>query len=450
MESWSRFNRLFRTERYGGFLYGALANVLFKLDDPHWEAARALRDAAAGGAAPEPATARDDDAFLAALREHSILIEPRQEEAQLLARRYARLTAAFDTSELGLTVCPTLACNFRCPYCFEASQGDRTVMSPETVSRLVTFIERHRDARRVALAWYGGEPTLAWGVVRDVTERVKRLDIDFEHAALVTNGYLLDAAKIAALGDLMIDSIQITLDGPRDVHDSRRVHAEGGPTYDRILENVDRLMSSGYEGRCAIRVNVDRDNADRFAGLRRELLERFDGTRLTVYAGHVHVDPGHPYGCGCSFDGDEWAAFTLDLYAREALLPTRGFHPPTHPHGCVANAHQGFVVGPAGELYKCWEDVGLPHMVVGSVHAEDPVTDPVLLATHVETCMMVVSTNNARRETVIRAKKLLETAKVNVVGVVVNGLETGRRHYYYYYYYYDDGAPVRRKWYHFY
>lgn len=78
------------------------------------------------------------------------------------------------------------------------------------------------------------------------------------------------------------------------------------------------------------------------------------------------------------------------------------------------------------------------------------VTDPVLLATHVETCMMVVSTNNARRETVIRAKKLLETAKVNVVGVVVNGLETGRRHYYYYYYYYDDGAPVRRKWYHFY
>ena len=78
------------------------------------------------------------------------------------------------------------------------------------------------------------------------------------------------------------------------------------------------------------------------------------------------------------------------------------------------------------------------------------VTDPVLLATHVETCIMVVSTNNARRETVVRAKKLLETANVNVVGVVVNGLETTRRHYYYYYYYYDDGSPVRRKWYHFY
>ncbi|MBI2425357.1 MAG: polysaccharide biosynthesis tyrosine autokinase [Candidatus Hydrogenedentes bacterium] len=77
------------------------------------------------------------------------------------------------------------------------------------------------------------------------------------------------------------------------------------------------------------------------------------------------------------------------------------------------------------------------------------VTDPVLLATHVDTCIVVVSTNNARRETVIRAKKLLETANVDVAGVVVNGLETTRRYYYYYYYYYDDGAPTRRKWYHF-
>lgn len=77
------------------------------------------------------------------------------------------------------------------------------------------------------------------------------------------------------------------------------------------------------------------------------------------------------------------------------------------------------------------------------------VTDPVLLATHVETCIMVVSTSNARRETVIRANKLLQAAKINVVGVVLNGLETTRRHYYYYYYYYDDTGRTARRWYHF-
>lgn len=77
------------------------------------------------------------------------------------------------------------------------------------------------------------------------------------------------------------------------------------------------------------------------------------------------------------------------------------------------------------------------------------VTDPVLLATHVDSCVMVVSTKYARRETVMRAHKLLQSAMVSVAGVVVNGLETTRRHYYYYYYYYDEGAASRKKWYHF-
>ncbi len=76
------------------------------------------------------------------------------------------------------------------------------------------------------------------------------------------------------------------------------------------------------------------------------------------------------------------------------------------------------------------------------------VTDPVLLATHVDTVMVVVSVNNARRETVQRAQKILQTANAHVAGVVLNGLEATRRHYYYYYYYYEDGGKTRRPWYH--
>ena len=73
------------------------------------------------------------------------------------------------------------------------------------------------------------------------------------------------------------------------------------------------------------------------------------------------------------------------------------------------------------------------------------VTDPVLLATHVDTTVLVVSVNNARRETIQRAHKLLQAASAKIAGVVLNGLETTRRHYYYYYYYYEDGRGQRRK-----
>lgn len=75
------------------------------------------------------------------------------------------------------------------------------------------------------------------------------------------------------------------------------------------------------------------------------------------------------------------------------------------------------------------------------------VTDPVLLGRELDMVILVVSVNNVRRETVMRAKKHLDTAQAKLAGVVLNGLEATRRHYYYYYYYYDDSATRRsRRW----
>jgi len=113
---------------------------------------------------------------------------------------------------------------------------------------------------------------------------------------------------------------------------------------------------------------------------------------------------------------------------------------PPNPSELIGSEHMAQLMAQLGDEFD---------LVICDAPSVLVVTDPVLLATHVDTCMMVVSTNNARRETVIRAKKLLLTAQVEVAGVVVNGLETTRRHYYYYYYYYDDGSSGRRKWYHF-
>lgn len=73
------------------------------------------------------------------------------------------------------------------------------------------------------------------------------------------------------------------------------------------------------------------------------------------------------------------------------------------------------------------------------------VTDPVLLATHVDSIILVVSVNRTRRETVLRAKKIIETANPNIAGAVLNGLKVTSRHYYYYYYYYDERARKGRR-----
>lgn len=371
---WSRYNRLFRSERFGPFLYNALSNTLLELDEAHYRVLEGLRDHGNGGASA-------DDTFLALLREHKVLVEAGEEERLLLARQYARNALCFDTSRLGLTLCPTLQCNFRCPYCFEHNQQDGTVMSPETVSRLLTFIQGYKDIRHLTITWFGGEPLLAFSVIRDVTEKVQALDLDFEGADLISNGFLLDGEKIAALNALKINTIQITLDGPQEVHDDRRVLAGGGPTFQRILGNVAALMDSPYEGSCAIRVNIDKHNLDRFLELRAALLERFKGRRLSVNAAHVDTSFGRAYDHSCSLDLREWADFAFALHRRGVRLPTGGFYPGANADSiCVATAHLGFVIGPAGELYKCWADVGQPAMAIGNVHGEEPVSNPTLQA----------------------------------------------------------------------
>lgn len=364
---WSRYNTLFHSARFGYFLHNALSNTLLELDKERYSTLEELRDHQNGSSV-------SDEAFLALLREHKVLIESGDVDRQLLARQYRRNAICFDTSRLVLTICPTLLCNFRCPYCFERSQGDSVVMSPDTVARLINFIKSYKEINHLSITWYGGEPLLGFNVIRDVTEKVKALDLDFEFAGIITNGYLLDKKKIALLNDLRIKFIQITLDGLQDVHDSRRFLADGRATFKRILANIDALMDSSYEGDCAIRVNIDKHNTDGFLELRALLLERCKGKKLSVYAGHINSSLG-------SLDQREWMDFTFGIYRRSGVMPTGGFYPAGNLDSvCVACTHYSYVVGPEGHLYKCWEDVGKSEMVIGNIHEEQPVTNTELRA----------------------------------------------------------------------
>jgi capsular exopolysaccharide synthesis family protein len=73
------------------------------------------------------------------------------------------------------------------------------------------------------------------------------------------------------------------------------------------------------------------------------------------------------------------------------------------------------------------------------------VTDPVVLATQVESVLLVIAANRAGRETIQRAVKVLESTNTPIAGVVLNGIKATARHYYYYYYYYDERSRERRR-----
>ena len=136
---WSRYNLPFCSARFGYFVYNALSNVFIELDAEHYRELERLRD-------QSQMASGMDETFLAFLREEKIIVAEGEDEIDLNNRHLQRQALSADNKQLCLTICPTLGCNFRCRYCFEQSQRSKTVMSPETIDRLVSFIRGFRDA----------------------------------------------------------------------------------------------------------------------------------------------------------------------------------------------------------------------------------------------------------------------------------------------------------------
>ena len=87
-----------------------------------------------------------------------------------------------DTSQLRVTVLPTLQCNFACDYCFQGDHGDynrhAARMSPDTAASVARWIEERLDNVRpetLTLTFFGGEPLLNLPVMYDLAERASAI-----------------------------------------------------------------------------------------------------------------------------------------------------------------------------------------------------------------------------------------------------------------------------------
>ncbi len=356
---WSRYNRVFHSQKRGWLLYNALSNTFLALPDAFGETFESMR-------AGEDFQC-DDPGMTLQLVAARALVDPGEDDRLRDVLRMKRRMADFSERILLLTVAPTRNCNFACPYCFEANRAGIN-MSPETEEQLVRFAEGFQPGQLFGVTWFGGEPLLRFEQIRRLTERFRALDFKHYRASLITNGYLLDADKAALLDDLAIREVQITLDGPEEVHDRRRTLVSGGPTFRKILANIDILFASAWTGHLQLRVNVDRTNAEDFHRIYDFLYGRYPEKkdRLHVYPGIVHAMGKENPDTSCLFNVDEAADFQIEQFRRYGVR-NQSFYPGRKLFNCIAARRNGYVVGPGGELYKCWNDIGIEDRIVGYV-----------------------------------------------------------------------------------
>jgi uncharacterized protein len=277
-----------------------------------------------------------------------------------LATRWERVNSGPATWAGGahLVLLPTEGCNLRCVYCY---QGHHPVtMSPEIQTAVKRLIERLVNEQRVPwlhLEWYGGEPLAAWGVVDEVSSYGQGLaearGIGFS-MSMTTNATLLTAERFARLTELSCADYQVTIDGPPEDHDLRRVSAGGRGSFASVWSALKRMQESPADFRVVVRLGFDRSNMEATIDWVPRLAEAFAGDERFQFYGRPISYP-NDNGLGCSADEANRFATELASALAAAGLATVNLARETRPGGlgCHAGLANSVMIGAAGTLHKC-------------------------------------------------------------------------------------------------
>jgi len=303
---------------------------------------------------------------------HFLIDDQTDEVAQLeLKNRLDR----FDTSRLGLIIAPTLACNFKCQYCFE--EVKKGSMSSETVDALINFVEdRAKTIKTFSCTWYGGEPLLRLDLVEELSRAF--IDICREYkiaygSGIMTNGYLLTKEVALKLKDLSVTSIQISLDGPQKIHDQRRPLANGKGSYEVILKNMVEMKDLIDLN---LRVNVDKTTQDEdIIELYNDLIENNLQDKIKLFFGNVEA--ANEVCINIAENCYDNKDFSKIEYALHKIALDKGFSlekiPSPLTSYCCAQSMNSYLIDPEGALYKCFNDVGISERSCGNIKSSvDP------------------------------------------------------------------------------
>ena len=141
----------------------------------------------------------------------------------------------------------TQQCNLRCRYCsYSGLYNNRTHSSERMDFTLAKkaidfYIERSREAEKLCLSFYGGEPLLEYSLIQKcvfyILEKKGEQPITF---VITTNGTLLTKEKFEFFVKNKF-SIMVSLDGEKESHDVNRRFVSGTGSFDIIMENLEQL-----------------------------------------------------------------------------------------------------------------------------------------------------------------------------------------------------------------
>jgi len=272
-------------------------------------------------------------------------------------------------------------CNLDCSYCFFLSKemlypGSRFRMADDLLETYIgQLVEAHAHSPYVTIAWQGGEPTLMgldfFRRSVELTERYLQPGQQAEHT-IQTNGTLLDAewAAFFAENDFLVG---ISIDGPREIHDTYRVNKGGNGSFDQVMLGLRYLQDAGVQRNALTTIHAANGDRGRevYCFLRDECGARFVQFIPIIERVTEATDGEVP-----------WSSWRdRPLYEQKGELVTN--------RSVTAEQYGRFLI----EVFEEWvrRDVGEVYVQMFDVALANWVGEPPSLCIHSETCGLALA-----------------------------------------------------------
>lgn len=291
----------------------------------------------------------------------------------------------------------SLYCNLACPYCFQKNKADSCgFLSPEMVDKGLDAIENcekkvmslnNGKETLPKISITGGEPLLRSKANLDVLDHLlgRLWDLHWPYS-ITTNGTELEQFIADHEPSENCRNVQVTLDGPREIHDQRRRFRNGGPSFDRIVNGLEAALDQGWK--MTLRVNLDMGNVD-YLPILAEFI-KLRGWRnykdFFAYASPV-TDHGAIGGYDTPKDESDLLLALLQVVEKSPIVREvfdirhfRGFDyvermivekNPRYPSIYRCEAVLGmYIFDPRGDVHVCLEAAGDPALRVGTYYPD--------------------------------------------------------------------------------
>lgn len=195
------------------------------------------------------------------LTQYGFLVGSHDEEVTNLIHKFQKMK--YENENLVVTILTNMDCNLGCKYCHENGLMDFNYLKDEEIEKIKEWLNIQFLSNKykwVTIYFYGGEPMLNMYAIEKIAKYVTFLSKKFGfkyNYSMATNATLLDDELVEKLIEVDVRDMQVTLDGPSEIHDFRKPFLNGKGTFDVILHNVLKYWN---KLNFTIRANVDKNN----------------------------------------------------------------------------------------------------------------------------------------------------------------------------------------------